>query len=315
MRPHPAWATATSERGPGASPAPALGPEHPKEPVPFLLPGSRPARRAVRAAQSRTSAGHPLPRTAADQGSGGGAHFPRIPSVHRHGRSGRICRPWAPRPPLVAHGRAPGPAGQRPVAASSRLSALPRGAPAAAPSLAPPPSVNTVAARPPRPDAQVGACGAGRHTEAAPRRVPTARAVRPSADPEAGAGLPGREPAHAPRPRDEASGERSGPRTSPHSRAGSGAALLRPRLGVASSAGAEDPELSLRGWEPQARPPGAVVALGLPDTHERISHKRLWAGFTLISKRGRTWGVVRCWRLGNVLWQTVVERQIWLRGN
>lgn len=123
-----------------------------------------------------------------------------------------------------------------------------------------------------------GSVRCGPPQEAAPRRVPTARAVRPSTDPEPGAGLPGREPAHAPRPQDEASGERSGPRTSPHSRAG--LALLRPRLGVASSAGTEDPELSLWGWEPQARPPGGVVALGLPDTHERISHKRLWAGFT-----------------------------------
>lgn len=66
-----------------------------------------------------------------------------------------------------------------------------RRAPAAAPSLAPPPSVNTVAARPPQPDAQVETGGAGRHRRPRPagcprpaprRRAPTPRPVPGSRD-------------------------------------------------------------------------------------------------------------------------------------
>ncbi|XP_039097996.1 basic proline-rich protein-like [Hyaena hyaena] len=109
------------------------------------------------------------------------------------------------RPPFstAAPGAPPAPKG------STRRRPAPASRPCpAAPPRAPPPSVNTAAARPPRPDAQVGACGAGRRREAAPSRVPTASAASQSADPEARARLPGRAPAQAARTPDEASGKR-----------------------------------------------------------------------------------------------------------
>lgn len=284
---HPAWTTATSARGPGASPASILGPERPKDPGPILLPGSRPARRAAPAAKRRTSTRRPLPPTAA--AGGGGTHLPRIPRAHGHGRSGPVCQLWAPRPPLVGHrraGRASGPAGQHLVAASSRRSALPSRAPSrralsgtasfckysGGPPSAPGRAGGSVRCGPPQGGrAQPGAHGQRRPAERGPR---------------GGAKLPGRAQAQAARTQDEGSGESCGPRASPHSR--SGAALSRPRLGAGSGAGAEDPELNLRGWEPQAQP------LALPETGERIPYKRLLAVFTSIPKRSRALGVVRC---------------------
>lgn len=189
--PDPAWATATSERG-QALPPPQLCALSAR--FPSRCPDLGPRGAQFRQPRGEPQLASPLPRTAEGQGGGGGAHFSRIPRAHGHGRSGHICQPWAPRPPLVTHrraGRASGPAGQHPVAASSRQSALPRRAPAAAPSLAPPPSVNTVAARPPRPDAQVETGGTGCHWRprpagcprpAPPRRAPTPRPAPGSRD-------------------------------------------------------------------------------------------------------------------------------------
>lgn len=264
------------------SPCPNSGPRsgRPKGTGSLPLPGSWPAQRGVRTARRRTSTCRALPPAAAGQGCGGGAHFSWIPCAHGHGRrSGQICQPWASRPPPVLHGRAgcaSGPEGQHPAAASSRQSALPRRAPSGTASFCKysggPPSApgragGSVRCRPP----QGGRAQPGAHGQ---RRLP-------ERGPEARARLPGRAPAQAARTPDEASGKRLwSPRFSALPRG-----VWRCAFGTESwGETRRQRELNLQGWELQAEPRRAVVALRRPEHHGTIPSKRLQAVFAGIPK-------------------------------
>lgn len=154
--------------------------------------GSHPAAWiSARAAQLRQPRGEPqlaarcLPRLRPVAGVPISPGFLALTVTGEAAQSDSLGLRGRPLSATAAPGAPPAPQGStrwRPAPAGPPCPAVP---PAAAPSLGPPPSVNTVAARPRRPDAQVGACGAGRHREAAPSRVPTASASPRSADPEA----------------------------------------------------------------------------------------------------------------------------------